>query len=100
MDAPHKKRGWLRNNNPPGDFTQAPRCLAKNRKQTLCQSPAMQNGRCRFHGGKSTGPRTPEGKAKAAKANYKHGMYSAESKRLLAHIRELGRQWKQLSQQC
>jgi hypothetical protein len=26
-----------------------------------CQDAAMPNGRCKLHGGKSTGPRTPEG---------------------------------------
>ncbi|MDF2972517.1 MAG: hypothetical protein K0R61_2967 [Microvirga sp.] len=26
-----------------------------------CCQPAMPNGRCRLHGGLSTGPRTPEG---------------------------------------
>lgn len=30
----------------------APRCLAKTRRETLCQCPAMQNGRCYKHGGK------------------------------------------------
>lgn len=30
-----------------------------------CQAPALFNGRCRMHGGLSTGPRTPEGKTKA-----------------------------------
>jgi hypothetical protein len=30
-----------------------------------CQAPAMTNGRCKLHGGLSTGPKTPEGKAKA-----------------------------------
>lgn len=39
----------------------------------------MANGRCRMHGGKSTGPRTPEGLERARKANWKHGYYSAES---------------------
>ena len=33
-----------------------------------CKSPAMENGRCRMHGGKSTG--APTGKANG---NYKHG---------------------------
>ena len=36
---------------------QARRCLARcKRTGTLCQSPAMPNGRCRLHGGKSPGP--------------------------------------------
>ncbi|MHC4558601.1 MAG: HGGxSTG domain-containing protein [Planctomycetota bacterium] len=39
----------------------------------------MANGRCRMHGGKSTGPRTPEGLERSRKANFKHGYYSAES---------------------
>ena len=30
-----------------------------------CQLIAMENGKCRFHGGLSTGPKTPEGKARA-----------------------------------
>jgi hypothetical protein len=33
-----------------------------------CQAWAMPNGRCRFHGGLSTGPRSPEGKAKVVAA--------------------------------
>lgn len=44
-------------------------CGAKTRKGTPCQAKmlyTMKNGqrRCRNHGGLSTGPRTPEGKAK------------------------------------
>ena len=30
-----------------------------------CKAKAMKNGRCRNHGGLSTGPKTPEGKARA-----------------------------------
>jgi hypothetical protein len=33
-----------------------------------CLAPAGLNGRCKLHGGLSTGPRTPEGKAKALSA--------------------------------
>lgn len=40
-------------------------CGAKTRKGTPCQAKALANGRCRNHGGLSTGPRTPEGKARA-----------------------------------
>ena len=35
----------------------------------------MKNGRCRMHGGKSTGPRTPEGRERSRRANWKHGRY-------------------------
>jgi hypothetical protein len=39
----------------------------------------MRNGRCRMHGGKSTGPRTPEGLERSRRANWRHGNYSAAS---------------------
>jgi hypothetical protein len=39
----------------------------------------MKNGRCRMHGGTSTGPRTPEGRARISAANTTHGFYTAES---------------------
>ena len=46
------------------------RCGAKTRRSTPCQRPAnKRNGRCRLHGGASTGPRTKEGLAKIAAAN-------------------------------
>lgn len=32
-----------------------PRCGAKCRSGQSCQNPSMKNGRCRMHGGKSTG---------------------------------------------
>ena len=38
------------------------RCEAKTKKGTPCQRPAkLPVGRCRLHGGASTGPRTKEG---------------------------------------
>ena len=51
-----------------------PRCGAKTRQGTPCRAPAVwdrerdrpRNGRCRMHGGLSTGPRTPEGRRVAA----------------------------------
>jgi hypothetical protein len=30
-----------------------------------CKAKALANGRCRNHGGMSTGPRTPEGRARS-----------------------------------
>jgi hypothetical protein len=55
------RHGWLKNGNIPGEFSKAPRCRAKTRRGTPCQCPAMTNGRCRLHGGLSTGPKTAEG---------------------------------------
>ena len=55
------------------------RCGAKTRKGTECQRPAnKRNGRCRVHGGASTGPRTEEGRARIAEANLRHGRYTKD----------------------
>jgi hypothetical protein len=40
----------------------------------------MANGRCRVHGGKSTGPKTREGAGRAREAALRHGFYTAEAK--------------------
>lgn len=78
---PHEqRRGWLKNNNPPGDLSVAKRCGAKNRRGTPCQCPAMPNGRCRLHGGLSTGPKTLEGIERIRQAVTKHGMYSKRAR--------------------
>jgi len=57
----------------------APRCGAKTRKGTPCQAPAMKNGRCRLHGGKSTGPKTPEGVERIRQVHLKHGRYTKDA---------------------
>ncbi|WP_277618911.1 HGGxSTG domain-containing protein [Sulfitobacter noctilucae] len=49
----------------------SPRCGARTRNGTPCRSPAMANGRCRMHGGKSSG--APIGNDNARK----HGLYAA-----------------------
>jgi hypothetical protein len=72
----HSGRGRLKNGNPSGDYAKAPRCGARNRRGTACQCSAMKNGRCRLHGGLSTGPKTPEGIERIRKARTKHGRYS------------------------
>ena len=45
----------MRSGDPPA------RCGARTRRGTACAAKALANGRCRNHGGHSTGPRTPEG---------------------------------------
>ena len=73
-DRPHALRpGYLLNGVKRGDPRNAPRCGASTRKGTLCQGPGMKNGRCRMHGGTSTGPKTPEGIEAICKAHMKHG---------------------------
>jgi hypothetical protein len=52
----------------------------------------MANGRCRFHGGKSTGPKTLEGAERARRAVLRHGFYTAgaEAERRIARSALLG----------
>ena len=45
------------------------RCGAKTRAGHLCGHYAMKNGRCRYHGGKSTGAISPH-------HSIKHGFYT------------------------
>ncbi len=55
-------------------------CGAKTRAGSPCKNAGMPNGRCRLHGGKSTGPKTVAGRRACARARTKHGRYSAEVK--------------------
>src|SRR5262249_32658139 len=48
---------------------------------------AMPNGRCKVAGGKSTGPRTPEGLERSKRARWKHGYYSREAKAERSRVR-------------
>lgn len=56
--------------------SERPRCGARTRAGHPCKAPALwiagaagpRNGRCRMHGGLSTGPRTPEGRQRCADA--------------------------------
>ena len=88
----NRRRGWLRNGAAPGDFSSAPRCGATTRQGSACQCPAMLNGRCRLHGGISTGPKTAKGIERIRRALTKHGRYStaaiAERRCVQAHIKK------------
>jgi glucans biosynthesis protein len=87
-----RRRGSLKNGNPSGDWSKAPRCGALTRRQTACQCPAMRNRRrCRLHGGKSAGPRTAAGLERSRRARWKHGAYSREARETLAESRGLWR---------
>jgi hypothetical protein len=56
-------------------------CGAKARTNSYqpCRQPAVANGKCRLHGGRSSGPKSEEGKRRVKAANTKHGFYSIES---------------------
>ena len=82
-DAPAARPGDdsfpLRHGNERGNANLAPRCGARARSGAPCRAPVMANGRCRMHGGTSTGPRTPEGMARMTAARTTHGMYGMSS---------------------
>ncbi|MES2983735.1 MAG: HGGxSTG domain-containing protein [Pseudomonadota bacterium] len=67
---------------------QSQRCLSQTRRGKLCQSPAMPNGRCRMHGGLSTG--APIGNKNALK----HGHYTAAAISMRRELRKLLRQYQ------
>ena len=75
-------------NNPmqPDRLANAPRCLARTRTGTECQSPAV-NGkrRCRMHGG--TNPGAPKGNQNA----YKHGGRSAATLAVARYLKQIAR---------
>lgn len=51
-------------NRPPVSWQYQKKCGALARSTGKpCERKAMRNGRCRNHGGLSTGPKTPKGKA-------------------------------------
>jgi hypothetical protein len=78
ISSANRNRGKLRHGNPSGDFLAAPRCGAQTRAGCACRQPAMANGRCRMHGGKSTGARTESGLARVRANRLVHGARTAE----------------------
>ena len=78
------------------------RCNAKSKRtKQQCRNPAIKGKtKCKHHGGRSTGSRTPEGKARQIAANTKHGNETRaireERSAKLAELYELeilGREW-------
>lgn len=69
-------------------------CGARTRAGHPCKGPAMANGRCRMHGGPSTGPRTPEGLERLRTVRTRTGLHTAdmvELRRALAALRRAAR---------
>lgn len=64
-------------------------CGAKTRGGSPCRNLPMKNGRCRMHGGGSTGPKTAAGLARWRAAVTIHGGRSREMKEFRARVRNL-----------
>jgi hypothetical protein len=63
-----------------------------NRWGTECQSAAYKhNGRCRLHGGLSTGARTQRGLQRISEANLKHGRQAKDKLAAQRHAAKVGR---------
>ena len=76
-----------------GDNWNGVRCGAKTRSGSMCQRPAYKrNGRCRLHGGASTGPRTKDGIARIKAANTTHGRTTKEKLALAKQNAQYGRE--------
>jgi len=74
-------------------FADVPRCGAYSRRTgNPCRQPAMSNGRCRLHGGKSTGA---PGNSNALK----HGHYTQEAIEQRKYIRKLLKRSKDLMEE-
>jgi len=73
------------------------RCTAQSKRTKLqCGRPALRSSKtqkCQFHGGRSTGPKTIEGKAKISQAHLVHGQETiqkrAERQAMSAYLRQL-----------
>jgi hypothetical protein len=71
------------------------RCNAKSKRTgERCKAPTVRGkSKCRTHGGRSTGPRTAEGRARCAAAKTIHGQDSrhmrAERRVTLAELQEI-----------
>jgi len=62
------------------------RCGAKTRKQAKCNAFPMTNGRCRMHGGASTG--APRGNSNALKHGYYTKVEKEKRKKAIEFIKE------------
>ena len=70
-----------------GGRVECRQCNAKSKRtKQQCRAPAIKGKtKCRFHGGRSTGPRTPEGKARVAAAHTIHGRETRQKRLETSH---------------
>jgi len=78
-----------------GPNWQGIRCEARTRRGTPCQRPArLPVGRCKLHGGASTGPLTKDGLARLTEARTKHGKFTKEKRAEARRRAQVGREIK------
>ncbi len=71
------------------------RCEARTRKGTLCQRPGTKrNGRCKLHGGNSTGPRTKAGLARLVSSKITHGKFTKKKREAAKRRAQVGRKMR------
>jgi hypothetical protein len=66
-----------------GGLIKCRRCKAQSSRTKLqCGRPALKDKNvCQFHGGRSTGPKTEEGKNRIRAAHWKHGKETKEARK-------------------
>ncbi|MGZ5028992.1 MAG: HGGxSTG domain-containing protein [Methylobacter sp.] len=69
----------------------ANQCGAKTRAGGKCKAPSMKNGRCRVHGGSSTGPIKPNTKNNAIKPGSLYSQYLTDDEQAVFDQIELGK---------
>ena len=78
-----------------GPNWQGKRCEARTRRGTLCQRPgSKQNGRCKLHGARSTGPTTKAGIKRLVASRNIHGRFLKEKREELKQNASIGREIK------
>jgi hypothetical protein len=69
------------------------RCEALTRRGTLCQRPGTKrNGRCKLHGGRSSGPKTEAGLARLTASKTTHGRTTAVKRAQAKRKAQVGRE--------
>ena len=71
------------------------RCEALTRRGSLCKRPGnKKNGRCKSHGGYSTGPKTKDGIERLISSKIKHGRFTKEKRAEAKRRAKQGRQMR------